>query len=433
MLQQDTTAEVAADANGQATRTSDESRAHRTRTARSRLAKIWWLLGPLAAPLSAAAWLPSDRAMIWGSAWVAGSLAWTLAARRRSWVQRPGAVGYAGQLVAGAFAAVVFQNALAFSAPSALWFAVIAVHSGWLAVGFSWDVLVDRPTLVAIGGGRTADLKKQLGESAIWVDLGEIAAKRVDAFVIDRQAMSQKALVGVDPSIWSHRIIDAGRVLEDLRGRVELAAWTSDRVSELSRSRSYERFKRAIDLAIVVLSAPVSIPLCVLVALMIRIDSPGPILFPQQRTGRSGRAFRMLKFRSMTTSHDQSPSFTQDGDQRITRVGRLIRSKRLDELPQLLNVLGGSMSMVGPRPEQVPFVERLVKEVPAYDLRHAVKPGITGWAQLEQGYVDSLEGSVRKLEYDLYYATRRSLRLDVAILVKTIPALLRGVETRMSR
>jgi len=368
------------------------------------------------------------QAIPWASAWLAGSLTWAAALRRRSHLGRPSVVRYGGRVVAGAVAAVSSQSVFGFSISPAVWLAVGALQSGWLVIGFGRGWFGRRPVLVAVGGGRTVDLKKKLGEQVEWFKLGEIAPERVDAFVVDPHAMSQRALAEVDPSIWCHRIVDAGRTLEELQGRVALAAWSGDRVVELSRRRSYERSKRMIDLAIVVLSAPISIPLCALIALMIRLDSPGPILFVQQRTGRGGRPFRMLKFRSMTASEAESPSFTTSGDQRITRVGKLIRSNRLDELPQLLNVLGGSMSLVGPRPEQVPFVERLVQSLPAYDLRHAVKPGITGWAQLEQGYVDSLEATARKLEYDLFYITRRSLSLDVRILIKTVPAVLYGVE-----
>jgi lipopolysaccharide/colanic/teichoic acid biosynthesis glycosyltransferase len=400
-----------------------EARSHR------RLARIWALLG-LSAPLCAAAWLPPQQALPWSAAWVAGSLAWALLAPRRSWVKRLGGAHYGGQgqVMAGAVAALVSQSVFAFWVPPALWFAAVALHSVWLVLGFRLGVLVVKPVLVAVGSGRTTDLKKLLGERAEWAELGETARRHVDAFLFDPRAMSQRELAEIDPSIWCHRTFDAGRVLEDLQGRVALADWSCDRVAELSRSRRYERIKRVLDLALVVLSLPVSIPLAGLIALMIRVDSTGPILFIQQRTGRGGRPFRMLKFRSMTTSHDRSPSFTKREDQRITRVGRLLRSNRLDELPQLFNVLTGSMSLVGPRPEQVPFVEVLVKDVPAYHLRHAVKPGITGWAQLEQGYVDSLEGTARKLEYDLYYATRRSLAVDLGILIGTVPALFRGVE-----
>lgn len=388
------------------------------------------LLGLAAAPLCATAWLSFSESVTWGGAWAAGSLAWPLLTRSRPWVRRVGAGRYGGQgqVLAGAATALAFQTAAAVGAPPALWLTAIALHACWLALASGRGALAFQPTLVAVGSGRITDLKKLLDRRVQWAELEELGTDRVDAVVFDRHSISDAGLVALDPSIWCHRTFDATRVLEDLEGRISLADWSSDRLAELGRNRCYRALKRALDLTLVLLSLPIVAPIAGLIALMIRLDSPGPILFRQQRTGLGGQPFQMLKFRSMTVSDDHVAAFTQREDQRITRVGRLIRAKRLDELPQLLNVLSGSMSLVGPRPEQVPFVEQLLKDVPPYHLRHGVKPGITGWAQLEQGYVDSLDDTVRKLEYDLYYATRRSLALDIEILFRTIPAVLRGVE-----
>jgi len=167
------------------------------------------------------------------------------------------------------------------------------------------------------------------------------------------------------------------------------------------------------------------------VALAVRLDSPGPVLFGQDRVGRDGRVFRLWKFRSMVHGL-QAPGvhFAQADDPRITRVGRFIRRSRLDELPQLWNVLWGEMSLIGPRPEQVPLVREFATTLPSYPYRHLVRPGLTGWAQVQQGYADSLEGTRLKLSYDLYYVTHYSLALDLLIAAKTLHILVSGKGAR---
>jgi lipopolysaccharide/colanic/teichoic acid biosynthesis glycosyltransferase len=166
----------------------------------------------------------------------------------------------------------------------------------------------------------------------------------------------------------------------------------------------------------------VALPLTALLVLVIRLTSAGPAIFRQQRVGRDGALFTLVKLRTMTVAADNG-AWATDQAHRITPLGRVLRRYRLDELPQLWNVLRGELALVGPRPEQVPIVERLEQQIPFYGVRHRVRPGLTGWAQVNLGYSGSLEGTRAKLQRDLYYVKHRSLRLDLLILWLTLKAV----------
>lgn len=185
--------------------------------------------------------------------------------------------------------------------------------------------------------------------------------------------------------------------------------------------------KRTMDVVLSFLAIVVTLPLTGLVALAIWIETGRPILYRQTRAGLQGRLFQMLKFRSMVHAAEQGKArWAQKGDHRITRVGRWIRRYRLDELPQFFNVLRGEMSIVGPRPERPEFCAMLEKEIPLFALRHSVRPGITGWAQIKYQYGASVEESKTKLEYDLFYIKHLSALLDLAILFETAKVMLYG-------
>jgi exopolysaccharide biosynthesis polyprenyl glycosylphosphotransferase len=185
--------------------------------------------------------------------------------------------------------------------------------------------------------------------------------------------------------------------------------------------------KRALDIVGGLLLGLLLLLLTPLIALAIRLDSPGPILYRQERLGRHGRVFQVYKFRSMVddAEGDGEARWAAEGDQRITRVGALLRRTRLDELPQALNVLRGEMSLVGPRPERPQFVEQLHSQIPFYRTRLAVKPGLTGWAQINYGYGGSTSDALVKLQYDLYYLKHQSPWFDLLILARTIAVVLR--------
>jgi sugar transferase (PEP-CTERM system associated) len=190
--------------------------------------------------------------------------------------------------------------------------------------------------------------------------------------------------------------------------------------------------KRLLDLTVAAVGFVVSFPLMLLVALAVRLDSPGPVLFRQERLGRGGRPFTLWKFRSMGTDAEaeSGPAWAVKDDPRVTRVGRFIRKARLDELPQFWNVLVGDMSLVGPRPERELFVKQLLETCPFYEQRLVVRPGLTGWAQVKAPYASSFEESVEKLKYDLYYIKNLSLFLDISILLSTARIVLLGKGAR---
>lgn len=226
------------------------------------------------------------------------------------------------------------------------------------------------------------------------------------------------------------RLYSVEAVAELLSGRKMLPA-DQDELWQMDGNPAYDVAKRAMDVALVLLALPLWLPLCALVGLAVRLDSPGPMLFSQNRIGRDGHSFRLWKFRSMRHHSQPQPArFAQQHDDRVTRVGRTIRRWRLDELPQLFNVLMGHMSLIGPRPEQGEFVQAFATRIPAYPYRHLVRPGLTGWAQVNQGYADGEEETVVKLSYDLYYVAHYSTALDLLIAYKTIQTLLNGFGVR---
>ena len=182
--------------------------------------------------------------------------------------------------------------------------------------------------------------------------------------------------------------------------------------------------KRAFDLLFALIGFILALPIMALTALAVKLDSRGPVFYCQERVGENGRLFTLCKFRSMRTDAEQgTPIWAKDKDDRVTRVGRFIRLTRLDELPQFWNVLRGDMSFVGPRPERQFFVEQLEAAIPFYAARHAVKPGVTGWAQVKYRYGASVEDALEKLRYDLYYIKHRSLVFDLTILLDTVKVI----------
>jgi sugar transferase (PEP-CTERM system associated) len=184
--------------------------------------------------------------------------------------------------------------------------------------------------------------------------------------------------------------------------------------------------KRAFDIFLSSIGLTLTLPVSIITALLIKLESKGPIIYKQDRIGENERIFKLFKFRSMRADaeKDTGPVWAGENDHRITRVGRFIRKVRIDEIPQMVNVLMGDMSFIGPRPERPFFVAMLSKIIPYYDQRHSIKPGITGWAAVNYSYGASVEDAVEKLQYDLYYLKNLSLFLDVLITLKTIAIVL---------
>jgi sugar transferase (PEP-CTERM system associated) len=224
------------------------------------------------------------------------------------------------------------------------------------------------------------------------------------------------------------RVEDVNAVYERLTGKLLVEglrpSWLifSD---DFRASRFTRQSKRVFDVLLALVGLALASPFLVLTALAVWLESGSPILYRQDRVGQNGRVFTLNKFRSMRRDAEQgTPVWARAVDDRVTRIGRFIRQTRLDELPQLWNVLTGDMSFVGPRPERPFFVAQLAEGIPYYEQRHAVKPGITGWAQVKYRYGASLEDSLEKLRYDLYYVKHLSLLFDVTILFDTVKVVL---------
>jgi len=198
------------------------------------------------------------------------------------------------------------------------------------------------------------------------------------------------------------------------------------------RSKFNFIFKRTLDILLASVGLALSLPIILLTAIAIKLESRGPVIFSQARVGKEGRIFNVYKFRSMTADAEKEsgPVWATTNDQRITTVGKYIRKMRIDEIPQLVNVLNNEMSFVGPRPERPFFVEELKREIPYYTERLVVKPGVTGWAQINYRYGASKEDAIEKLQYDLYYIKNKSIFLDVLILFRTVKVVLLGFGAR---
>ncbi len=194
----------------------------------------------------------------------------------------------------------------------------------------------------------------------------------------------------------------------------------------LTLFRSY--VKRMFDIIFATISTAFAIPFLLILPVLIKIDSKGPVFFKQRRIGEGEKEFMVYKFRTMVEGAETKtgPVWSQTGDSRITKLGRLLRKTRLDELPQLFNVIHGDMSFIGPRPERPFFIESLKAQIPYYSERHCVKPGITGWAQVRYEYGDSIEDAIEKLRYDLYYIKYQSISLDFLIILDTVKVILFG-------
>jgi exopolysaccharide biosynthesis polyprenyl glycosylphosphotransferase len=186
--------------------------------------------------------------------------------------------------------------------------------------------------------------------------------------------------------------------------------------------------KRVFDIVAALTLIVLAFPVMLFSAILIAIESGLPIFYRQERVGQGGRLFKVAKFRSMRTDAEQdgTPRWAQSNDDRVTRVGRVIRRYRIDELPQLFNVLSGDMSLVGPRPERPFFVDQLTREIPFYAARHSIKPGLTGWAQVRYHYGATLDDAAEKLQFDLYYVKNHTLFLDLVILFETVVVVITG-------
>lgn len=266
-----------------------------------------------------------------------------------------------------------------------------------------------------------------------WLDFDEVQRRqtRVDAIVADLsleltepqlEALADAAIAGVP-------VLDRRYIVESLTGRTPLGGLTPNEFGALLPSRQYLVVRRLVEIVLTVAVLPLLLPILAVIAGIVRYDSSGPVFFVQSRVGRRGRVFNMFKFRTMYHGA-AGPSFTAAADPRITRVGHFLRRCRLDELPQMFNILRGEMSWVGPRPEAHSLEKGYVRDIQHFALRGIVRPGLTGWAQINQGYAHEADAMRAKLEYDLYYLKHCSLWLDLVIVLRTFAVVFRGTGAR---
>jgi len=224
----------------------------------------------------------------------------------------------------------------------------------------------------------------------------------IEPLLVDNNYLAEKATMDVDDQLY--------------------AAWPLEGL----RSPLYPIWHKVIDITFGLGGAVVLLLLFPIMALLIYLDSPGPIFYSQMRVGYQGKKFRMLKFRSMCTDaeHTGCAVWAAEHDARVTSIGCFMRSLHIDELPQVINILRGEMSLIGPRPEREEFVTELEKVIPFYRLRLTIKPGLTGWAQVKYGYTRTIQEALIKLKFDLYYIEHQSITLDISIILKTIVEIL---------
>lgn len=258
-----------------------------------------------------------------------------------------------------------------------------------------------------------------------------LVGSEVDEVVVGSE-LSASPAVGQAVSVCLEgrcRVTDQITFVEKLLGEVPAESISTDwfLMADVQNRASHEGVKRVLDLAAAACGLLVTLPLWPLIGLLIRLDSRGPVLFRQLRVGQHGRVFTIYKARTMRIDAEREGArWACENDERVTRVGRFLRKSRLDELPQLFNVLRGDMALVGPRPERPEFVHNLEQLLPHYRLRHLIKPGLSGWAQIHYGYGSSVADAHRKLCYDLYYLKHRSIDLDLRILIRTVGTLALG-------
>lgn len=331
----------------------------------------------------------------------------------------------------GVLVGVLFSFRLDYSVYYISWSALFNVAFCFLSYFFIVRNIAK--TIAYLPMGKAADISELNGVDWLPLHKPELNGTRVDAVVADLHAdipdewerfLARCTLAGVP--VYHYK-----QVAESVTGRVKIEHLSENEFGSLQPPVIYSFCKRVIDIAAVLLTAPVTIPVMLLTALAVKLDSPGPALFIQSRVGQGNRDFKIYKFRSMCKDSEAGGAqLAQSNDMRVTRVGRFIRKTRLDEFPQFFNVLKGDMSLIGPRPEQRAFVDKFDEEIPFYIYRHVVKPGITGWAQVVHGYASDADDTRIKIQHDFYYIKNFSFWLDVLIVYKTIRTICTGFGAR---
>jgi lipopolysaccharide/colanic/teichoic acid biosynthesis glycosyltransferase len=307
---------------------------------------------------------------------------------------------------------------------------------GWYYVVYFKLQRQQRLRIGVIPGGEVQHLFEIPDVSWVHMEADHLRSERYDAIVADLRAdidpdwerfLADRALAGT-------LVMHVKQVEESLTGRVAIEHLSENNLGSLIPGIVYGKVKRLSDIVVSLAAIPLLLPVFAIVAILIRLDSAGPIFFRQERMGYRGQTFRMFKFRTMNHGvaavDAREAAMTRDDDHRVTRVGRFLRRYRVDELPQVINIIKGEMSWIGPRPEAVPLSLWYEAELPFYRYRHIVRPGITGWAQVKQGHVADVGDVLWKLQYDFYYIKNFSFWLDLLIVAGTMKTVLSGFGAR---
>lgn len=317
---------------------------------------------------------------------------------------------------------------------------ILIVGSGETAIEVAREVLSRRDVGYRIVGFVDND-PKIIGQSLInprvvglTSELNEIVRReRIDRIIVSmgerRGQFPTNQLLDLSLS-GDVAIEESAAFYERLTGRVHLSTLRPSWLIFSGRGRERRAsaiLRRILHRSVALTSGLVSLPIALVTAILIKIESRGPVLYRQERVGRNGRLFEVMKFRSMRVDAEKDgPVWASQSDDRVTRVGRVIRKIRVDEIPQFWNILKGEMNFVGPRPERPHFVAQLAEEIPFYEQRHLIAPGLTGWAQIKYPYGASIEDARQKLQYDIYYIKNQGLMLDAMIMFETIKTILFG-------
>ena len=310
------------------------------------------------------------------------------------------------------------------------------LHIAWLYVLYVYAERNVRRHFAVVPFGAVDHLRMIESVDWAWMKRPALAStRRASAIVADFSAdlPDQWEAFLADAALAGRIVYQVKQLSESLTGRVELEHLSENSFGSLLPARGYFYLKALLDFLFALAILPLALPLMLVVAIAIRIEGKGGILFRQKRVGHAGSNIVVYKFRTMDIGElddERAAAITSDGDERITRVGRVLRQLRLDELPQIVNILRWQMSWIGPRPEAEVLSRWYTSEIPFYRYRHVVKPGISGWAQVNQGHVTGVDEVHRKLQYDFYYIKYFSPWLDILILFRTVKTVLSGFGAR---
>ncbi|QMT40897.1 exopolysaccharide biosynthesis polyprenyl glycosylphosphotransferase [Neisseria shayeganii] len=320
--------------------------------------------------------------------------------------------------------------------PYSLWFLLLGFITSYAVCLWGFRLRTRKqPVLAYLPFSKAANAN--LLPDVHWIELAnpiDIPPSQIQGYVADlhdpnlhadwQKFLAEQVLKGIP--VYHIRAIE-----ESLTGRLKIHHMYENSLGSLLPSKNYMLIKYLLDFICILVSLPITLPLMLMTAIAIKLESSGPVLFVQNRVGLGGKEFKIYKFRSMCIdSEKDGAKLAAFGDMRVTKVGRFIRKVRIDELPQFFNIIKGDMSLIGPRPEQKAFVDEFEEKIPFYNYRHVVKPGISGWAQVMHGYAANVDETQVKVEHDFYYIKHFSFSLDVLIFFKTIKTMLTGFGAR---